>query len=121
MVKIIESYTAPNPREYTYWVDLASDPNKGVIKYFKGNGKWAAVNDQTNDDQSKDIAQLTTSVNELSANKVDKVSGKGLSTNDYTTADKNKLAGLTNYNDAAIRKLITDLTARVAALETSAA
>jgi len=27
-------------------------------------------------------------------NKVDKVSGKGLSTNDYTTAEKNKLAGL---------------------------
>jgi hypothetical protein len=44
-----------------------------------------------------------------------------LSTNDYTTADKNKLAGLTNYNDAAIRKLITDLTARVSALETPAA
>lgn len=30
------------------------------------------------------------------ANKVDKVAGKGLSTNDYTTADKNKLAGLSN-------------------------
>ena len=28
------------------------------------------------------------------ANKVDKVAGKGLSTNDYTTAEKNKLAGL---------------------------
>lgn len=28
------------------------------------------------------------------ANKVDKVTGKGLSTNDYTTADKNKLASL---------------------------
>lgn len=28
------------------------------------------------------------------ANKVDKVTGKGLSTNDYTTADKNKLANL---------------------------
>ena len=28
------------------------------------------------------------------ANKVDKVSGKGLSTNDYTTAEKNKLAGI---------------------------
>lgn len=27
-------------------------------------------------------------------NKVDKVAGKGLSTNDYTTADKNKLAGI---------------------------
>ena len=28
------------------------------------------------------------------ANKVDKVDGKGLSTNDYTTAEKNKLAGI---------------------------
>lgn len=28
---------------------------------------------------------------------VTKVSGKGLSTNDYTTAEKNKLAGLSNY------------------------
>ncbi|MHC0441003.1 beta strand repeat-containing protein [Flavobacterium sp. 3-210] len=32
--------------------------------------------------------------NELYANKVDKVSGKGLSTNDYTTADKTKLDGI---------------------------
>jgi hypothetical protein len=28
------------------------------------------------------------------ANKVDKVNGKGLSTNDYTTTEKNKLAGI---------------------------
>ena len=33
---------------------------------------------------------LTTAI----ANKVDKEAGKGLSTNDYTTAEKNKLAGL---------------------------
>ncbi|KAF2331413.1 hypothetical protein [Flavobacterium nitrogenifigens] len=31
---------------------------------------------------------------ELYANKVDKISGKGLSTNDYTTAEKTKLAGI---------------------------
>ena len=30
--------------------------------------------------------------------KVDKVDGKGLSANDYTTAEKNKLAGLKNYS-----------------------
>ena len=35
----------------------------------------------------------TTMTNAL-ANKVDKVSGKGLSTNDYTTAEKTKLAGI---------------------------
>lgn len=30
--------------------------------------------------------------------KVDKIDGKQLSTNDYTTAEKNKLAGLSNYS-----------------------
>ena len=38
--------------------------------------------------------------------KVDKVTGKGLSSNDYTDADKLKLAGLNNYNDTQIRELI---------------
>lgn len=45
-------------------------------------------------------ANLSSAQTTLQANiddKVDKVEGKGLSTNDYTTADKNKLAGLSNY------------------------
>lgn len=94
MVKIIESYTAPNPKEYTYWVDLTSNPNKGVIKYFKGNGKWVDVNDKTNDDQSKDIEQLQKSVDNLKSTKVDKVSGKELSSNDFTDSYKSKLDGI---------------------------
>lgn len=36
-------------------------------------------------------------VDSANANKVDKVSGKGLSTNDYTNEEKQKLAGLNNY------------------------
>lgn len=44
---------------------------------------------------------LKTQIVALLSNKVDKVSGKGLSTNDYTTADKKKLdgiaAGANNY------------------------
>ena len=43
------------------------------------------------------------------SNKVDKVTGKGLSTNDYTTAEKTKLAGLTNYDDSGIRTLIANI------------
>lgn len=38
--------------------------------------------------------------------KVDKVSGKQLSTNDYTTAEKDKLAGLSNYNDVDLKASI---------------
>lgn len=44
--------------------------------------------------------------------KVDKVDGKGLSSNDYTAAEKNKLATLKNYDDSA-------LVAQVKALEQS--
>lgn len=41
--------------------------------------------------------------------KVDKVTGKGLSTEDYTTAEKTKLAGLENYDDSEIKADITTL------------
>ena len=36
------------------------------------------------------------------SNLVEKEDGKGLSSNDYTTEEKNKLAGLENYNDTAL-------------------
>jgi hypothetical protein len=42
-------------------------------------------------------------------NKVDKVAGKGLSSNDYTTADKLKLSGLKNYDDTELKSAITGL------------
>ena len=54
---------------------------------------------------------------ELIAGKVDKQTGKGLSTNDYTTEEKTKLAGLSNYNDSEVKELITALTLKVSALE----
>lgn len=45
-------------------------------------------------------------VEELSNNKVDKEYGKGLSTNDFTNEDKDKLSGLQNYDDTEIKELI---------------
>lgn len=47
------------------------------------------------DDTTVDLSGYAT-VEELNK-KVDKVEGKGLSTEDYTTAEKTKLAGLVNY------------------------
>lgn len=46
-----------------------------------------------------DLTNLTNRVTAVETNKVDKVSGKGLSTNDYTTAEKNKVASIGNLND----------------------
>lgn len=50
--------------------------------------------------------------------KVDKVTGKGLSSNDYTTDEKTKLAGLSNYNDTAIKQQITDIETSIGDINT---
>lgn len=57
-----------------------------------------------------DDPNFATTITTALAGKVDKESGKGLSTEDYTSAEKNKLAGLSNYDD-------TSLSGRVSALE----
>lgn len=46
--------------------------------------------------------------NDLLSGKVDKDGNKVLSTNDYTTAEKNKLASLSNYDDTDIKEDIAD-------------
>lgn len=50
------------------------------------------------------------------AKKVDKVDGKGLSTEDFTTTFKVKLEGLENYDDTAVRSMIKATEARLNAL-----
>lgn len=57
---------------------------------------------------------------EAEGNKVDKVAGKGLSTNDYTNAEKAKLAGLENYDDTQVRQLIAQTNANFANYYTKA-
>ena len=50
--------------------------------------------------------------------KVDKVTGKGLSTNDYTTEEKQKLAGLNNYDDTEIQTAISEMASVIPASAT---
>lgn len=57
------------------------------------------------------VSRLWTRVLSKLGSKVDKVDGKGLSTNDYTTEEKNKLAGIENgaqVNQNAIGTIIAD-------------
>lgn len=109
-MKTIKSNIAPNPLEAQYWIDLSANKYGKVIKWWNGR-EWASLSG----DNSSDIQNILKAMD----NKVDKVSDKGLSTNDYTNTDKNKLAGLSNYNDAALRALITNIDNRLKALETA--
>lgn len=98
------------------WGKITSAINTGLAgKVDIVSGKGLSSNDYTDAEKTKlagiaeganktivDSVLSTTSTNPVQnkavntalGNKVDKVSGKGLSTNDYTTAEKNKLAGI---------------------------
>lgn len=65
------------------------------------------------------LSGIDTAITNATKNKVDKVAGKMLSTNDYTTEEKNKLAGLSNYDDTAIVNKITILETKGTELEES--
>lgn len=109
---ILASTIQPNPTSVKYWADLSSNANGGDLKYFNGT-KWVLVNNKT----TEDISQIKQQIADLEQNKEDKVEGKGLSTEDYTTQEKNKLASLQNYNDDEVRELISALALRVGSLE----
>ena len=59
------------------------------------------------------LKTVLTKVKEKLAGKVDKVNGKGLSTNDLTTELLNKLNSLENYDDTAVRNLISGISSRI--------
>jgi hypothetical protein len=65
---------------------------------------------------SEKLDALNQSVVDLDENKVDKVEGKGLSSNDYTSAEKSKLAGI--QENAQVNEVTTTILNNALALKT---
>lgn len=55
------------------------------------------------------LKQVRAYIDKKDDTKVDKVDGKGLSSNDYTSAEKNKLAALENYDDSVLAAQVESL------------
>lgn len=53
----VASLYAPNPKEVTYWIDLATSSDGQVIKCYVDN-KWVPVNDNLNNEQNSKITEL---------------------------------------------------------------
>ena len=96
--------------------DLQSDQStaSGDITSLKNRVTTLETDNTTN---KQDINTLKTD-NETNkqniANKVDKVEGKGLSTEDFTAELKTKLEGLNNYDDTEIKEDIAEIQAEQA-------
>ena len=81
--------------------------------FIIGNGNASAPSNAFAVDWNGLIYQNNSATGVDLNNKVDKVDGKDLSTNDYTTVEKTKLAALENYDDSQIVADISALQASV--------
>ena len=73
-----------------------------VFEYSLNNSsftanQWASINSGITSEKVSKIGENETNISNLETNKVDKITGKGLSENDYTNEEKEKLASLENY------------------------
>lgn len=71
------------------------------------NAVWGTVEGDIT--KQTDLQDELQGIKDVVNTKVDKVGGKQLSTEDYTTPEKQKLAGLSNYDDSALRKYVESL------------
>lgn len=82
--------------------------NKSDISSLKTDNE---TNKSDIEDLQTDNETNKTNITNLQNDKVDKVEGKDLSTNDFTTELKTKLEGLENYDDTEIKEDISNLEA----------
>ena len=96
-------------------MELLRATKEGVLELDRISAKIGSTVNAVWGTIEGDITKQTDLQNELQGikdvvnTKVDKVNGKQLSTEDYTTPEKQKLAGLSNYDDSALRKYIESL------------
>ena len=76
-----------------YLVKDSAVDNNSYSEYMYVDGSWEKLGDFRSSVDLEPYAK-TEYVNTKLATKVDKEDGKGLSTNDFTTVEKNKLAGI---------------------------
>lgn len=76
--------------------ELVEEAPKDGSQYARQNGIWSVVNIP-----EVDFTEVYNAID----TKVDKVEGKGLSTNDYVTADKTKVTNINEVIEAAAKNI----------------
>lgn len=96
-IKWVAQTIAPNPMEIDYWVDLTSDPNGSVIKYYKDN-KWVDL--LSDSEEETDIEEIRKQINELQ-DSIDSIKVVKDNNNYNITIDDGIVGTITipNYND----------------------
>lgn len=96
-----------NTQQITGEITRAKNAEKDNSDAIKAEEARAMLAEKTNTDAITALDTKVSANTTAIATKVDKETGKGLSTNDFTTAEKNKLAKLENYDDKTLSDKVT--------------
>lgn len=100
--EVVTALPTENIKKHIYMMKASTSGNQNIYAEYIYTGdvtatydatKWEKLGEQQTSVDLSGYVKTTTLTSEL-AKKVDKVTGKGLSTNDYTTAEKTKLSGI---------------------------
>ena len=87
-----------------------------ILKFLEGYNKDDSLKliidslSKSIENIDKDITKINGLITNLNDTKVDKIDGKGLSTNDFTNKLRDKLDSLNNYDDSELKSKINKLT-----------
>lgn len=104
----IASKYAPNPKEVSYWIDLATDSTGNVIKSYSPDlKKWIPLNRDANVDQWTHIKEIVQSVGLNYDKNSDVISLPNLNSNNYFKGSS--IVDAINKGDAAVKAQIDDV------------
>lgn len=109
---VVDEVSELPEQEYDRYIlaqgSLAYVVTSGEVYVMGGDGVWHnSENGESTENADLSNYYNKSQVDDLLTNKIDKATGMGLSSNDYTTTEKNKLSSLSNYDDTAIKSQIS--------------
>lgn len=108
----IASKYAPNPKEVSYWIDLATDSTGNVIKSYSPDlKKWIPLNRDANVDQWTHIKEIVQSVGLNYDNNSDVISLPNLNSNNYFKG--NSIVDAINKGDVAVKAQVDRLDTKI--------
>lgn len=108
----IASKYAPNPKEVSYWIDLATDSTGNVIKSYSPDlKKWIPLNRDANVDQWTHIKEIVQSVGLNYDKNSDVISLPNLNSNNYFKG--NSIVDAINKGDADVKAQVDRLDTKI--------
>lgn len=108
----IASKYAPNPKEVSYWIDLATDSTGNVIKSYSPDlKKWIPLNRDANVDQWTHIKEIVQSVGLNYDKNSDVISLPNLNSNNYFKGTS--IVDAINKGDAAVKAQVDRLDTKI--------